>query len=478
MNTIIRGVRNAFRNVVRTGSIVVILSISIGLVIAMLAARQAVDTKIEDLKSSVGNTISISPAGFRGFEGGGSALTTEQLEKVKELAHVTGVTSSLSDRLSTDDTTNLESGIELGSLGGRFAPPTSSGSTAAPSTEGSENTDTEQPTMSRGNPMSSITITGVDNVESASIFGGSSVTWTSGQAFDATADDNEAAIGKALAEKNSLSVGDSFTAYGQELTVVGIYDTGTEFANNGVFVSLSTLQRLSDQADSITSATATVDSIDNLSTVTTAITDTLGSDTVDVTNSQETVDSTVAPLESVRTIALYSLIGAVVAGSVIILLTMIMIVRERRREIGVMKAIGATNSSIMKQFVAEAMTLTAMGLVVGLVFGIVAATPVTNMLVNNSSSTGTSQSAAGPSGRSGSGERTPGGGRGAQGGGFAGGREAVRGISQTAENIQSSVGIGTLLAGVFATLLIALLGSAVPAFMISNIKPAEAMRSE
>ncbi|NCC20614.1 ABC transporter permease, partial [Candidatus Saccharibacteria bacterium] len=330
MNTIIRGVRNAFRNVVRTGSIVVILSISIGLVIAMLAARQAVDTKIEDLKSSVGNTISISPAGFRGFEGGGSALTTEQLKKVKELAHVTGVTSSLSDRLSTDDTTNLESGIELGSLGGRFAPPTSSGSTAAPSTEGSENTDIEQPIMSRGNPMSSITITGVDNVESASIFGGSSVTWTSGQAFDATADDNEAAIGKALAEKNSLSVGDSFTAYGQELTVVGIYDTGTEFANNGVFVSLSTLQRLSDQADSITSATATVDSIDNLSTVTTAITDTLGSDTVDVTNSQETVDSTVAPLESVRTIALYSLIGAVVAGSVIILLTMIMIVRERR----------------------------------------------------------------------------------------------------------------------------------------------------
>ena len=190
MNTIIRGVRNAFRNVVRTGSIVVILSISIGLVIAMLAARQAVDTKIEDLKSSVGNTISISPAGFLGFEGGGSALTTEQLEKVKGLAHVTGVTSSLSDRLSTDDTTNLESGIELGSLGGRFAPPTSSGSTTAPSTEGSENTDTEQPTMSRGNPMSSITITGVDNVESASIFGGSSVTWTSGQAFDAAADDN------------------------------------------------------------------------------------------------------------------------------------------------------------------------------------------------------------------------------------------------------------------------------------------------
>jgi ABC-type antimicrobial peptide transport system permease subunit len=115
--------------------------------------------------------------------------------------------------------------------------------------------------------------------------------------------------------------------------------------------------------------------------------------------------------------------------------------------------------------------------VVGLVFGIVAATPVTNMLVNNSSTTETSQAAAGPNGQTGGGQMA-GGGRGSQGGGFAGGREAVRGISQTAENIQSSVGVGTLLAGVFATLLIALLGSAVPAFMISNIKPAEAMRSE
>lgn len=59
MNPYTRGVRNAFRNVVRTGSIVVILSISVGLIIAMLAARQAVQTKIDTVKSSVGNTISV-----------------------------------------------------------------------------------------------------------------------------------------------------------------------------------------------------------------------------------------------------------------------------------------------------------------------------------------------------------------------------------------------------------------------------------
>ena len=49
---------------------------------------------------------------------------------------------------------------------------------------------------------------------------------------------------------------------------------------------------------------------------------------------------------------------------------------------------------------------------------------------------------------------------------------------QALSNIESSVGASTLAAGVGATLLIAILGSAIPALMISKIKPAEAMRSE
>lgn len=70
MNMISRGARNAFRNYLRTGSIVIILGISIGLALSMLVAREAVTTKIETVKSSVGNTVTVAPAGARGFEGG------------------------------------------------------------------------------------------------------------------------------------------------------------------------------------------------------------------------------------------------------------------------------------------------------------------------------------------------------------------------------------------------------------------------
>jgi putative ABC transport system permease protein len=451
MNTITRGARNAFRNVIRTGSIVIILSISIGLIIAMLAARQAVDARIESLKSSVGNTISVSPAGAMGFEGGGEPLTAAQIAKLESLSHVTTVTSSLRDRLTTDDTTDLESSIETGSLGQRNGTQNSSSST-------SSSTTLPTPPAGMVNPMTSVQITGLNDTSTASVFGGSSITWTSGEVFDATGSANEAVVGTALAEKNDLSVGDTFSAYGVTLTVVGIYDAGTDFANNGVFVPLSTLQTISDQSGSITSASVSVDSVDNLSSVTTAVTESLG-DSADVTNSQETVDQLVSPLESVQTIALFSLIGAIVAGAVIILLTMIMIVRERRREIGVMKAIGSSNVGIMKQFVAEAVTLTTLALVVGTGIGILASAPLTNLLVDTSSSS--SQSGPGAGG--------PGGGRGGMM--FGVGRQAL-------ENIQSSVGVTTLAAGAGATLLIAILGSAIPALMISKVKPAEAMRSE
>ena len=78
------------------------------------------------------------------------------------------------------------------------------------------------------------------------------------------------------------------------------------------------------------------------------------------------------------------------AGAIIILLAMIMIVRERRREIGVIKAIGGTNRSVMTQFTSEALTLTVMGGIVGLAIGIAVSGPMTSSLVTNGQKTASS----------------------------------------------------------------------------------------
>lgn len=471
MNTITRGIRNAFRNTIRTFSIVLILGISVGLALSMLIARQAVQDKIDTIKSSIGNTISVSPAGARGFEGGGEALTSEQMNALGNITNVAAVRQQLSDRLTSDDT-SLESAIEAGSLGNRAQMRSGVGFQTPP---------TDMPPMEQRTNDSSgsssqvtrtftppVTVTGTNDVETPAVYGGDSVTFTSGEAFDPTSSEAVAVIGKAVAEKNSLEVGSTFTAYGTDVKVVGIYDTGNTFSNNGVIMPIGALQKLSERTGEVTSATITVNSVDNIDAVLAGVKSELGTK-ADVVSDQESAKTAVEPLESVKSISTYSVFGALGAGAIIILLTMMMIVRERRREIGVMKAIGSSNLKTVVQFMSEAVTLTFLGLIVGVLVSLIAAQPVTNTLVNNSASTTSS-----PTGPMGGGMmRQPG--RGGFAGQFNG---AATSALRSAESIKTSIGLDVLLYGVGIAFLIAILGSAFPAYFISKIRPAEVMRAD
>ena len=320
MNTISRGIRNAFRNTIRTISIVLILGLSIGLSLTMLLARQAVQSRIDTVKSSIGNTITIAPAGARGFEGGGEPLTTASINAVKTLAHVSSVTEILQARLTTTDS-NLVSAIEAGSLGRRNNANGSSDTTMPP--EGG-------PTGARGGSFTPpVQLTGVSSISNTALVGGGTLSLKSGENIDPSQDEAVAMIGSTLATKNNLSVGSTFTAYATTVTVKGIYDAGNNFSNNTVIMPLATVQRLSDQAGEISTATVQIDSIDHLDAATTSIKSTLGT-TADVTNQQDTSAQALEPLENIKTISLYSLIGSVIAGAVIILLSMMLLQKRRR----------------------------------------------------------------------------------------------------------------------------------------------------
>lgn len=483
MNTISRGIRNAFRNPVRTLSIVIILGLSIGLSLTMLIAHQAVGQKISSVKSSIGNTITIAPAGFSNFSQANNALTTSQLSKVSSLPHVTDLTETLTGRLTTigssqpsffgndnsssnsNNQTSLTSPVTIninrnksGGGGGLFI----NGGGSLPS-----------------NFSPPVEIIGTNNPHQLNAQTGNTAKLTSGQYIDGSKDSNDAMVSTSMASKNNLKVGSTFTAYGTTLTAVGIYDTGSEAGNSAIIVSLPTEQRLSGQSGDVTNAVATVDSLDNLSSTTTSIKNTLGS-SADVTSSLDQANEAVQPLNNVKNISLFSLIGAVVAGAVIILLVMVMIVRERKREIGVLKAIGGSNLKIMVQFMSEAVTLTILSAIIGLIIGIAAGSPVTNMLVTSSSSSNSASSAQfGSSGpgrisvsRSNGGSTTfhrP-------TGGFL--SRNAGSLRNSLSNIHANVGWSIILYGLGAAVLIAIVGSALASILIAKVRPAEVIRSE
>lgn len=469
MNAVTLGIRNAFRNTIRTFSIVIILGLSIGLSLVMLIAHQAVGDKINSVKSSIGNTITIAPAGFNPGSQANNALTTDGLGKVKTVKHVVGLSENLTDRLFTTGSSQPSFGFD-----GR-ASSSSGNSTTSLKSPVKINVDSNR---SGGGEGFHVFVSGGDSLPSnfsppVTFLGtndpvhlsGSSITIKSGQAIDGGQDTNEALVSTDMANKNGLKVGSTFQAYNQTLAVKGIFDSGTGGGNDTVILSLPALQRLSAQGNTVTDATATVDSLDNLSATTTVIKNTLGS-SADVTSSQEQADNTVKPLNNVRNVSLYSLIGAVAAGSVIILLTMIMIVRERKREIGVLKAIGSSNLRIMFQFMAEALTLAVMGAVIGLIIGVAAGSPVTKTLVDNS--TGSNPSGPAMFGR---GVRVGGPGPVARNFSRNG---TIRGI----QGVQAEIGWTIILDGLGAAVIIAVVGSALSSLFIANIKPAEVLRSE
>jgi putative ABC transport system permease protein len=451
----------------RSIGVVFILAVAIALSISMLIARDAVIAKINSVRASTGNTVTVSPKGFFGFEGGGTPLTATEVDGLLDLKNVTAVQESLSEELKSTQT-SLKSPTPTGSLGQQFGG--FGGGAGSSSSGGSGGTTFTIPVRVIGTNSPGNAVVGGAN-------GGGTEKLTSGSSFSPTSTSDVALVGATMASKNDLKVGSTFTAYGKTITVVGIYNAGSTFANADVLMPLATVQKLASATGEITNATVVVNNVNNVSSVVKAINAKIGTK-ADVTSTQATTEASLAPLNSVKTISTYTLFGAVIGAAIILLLSMLMIVRERRREVGVLKALGAPNKSIIAQFIAESTTFTVLGAIVGFIAGALLSSPIASALVSSTSNTTTS-----PGGF----VRAGGGGFGGGGNGFTppsgGGRSAsgnfrFGGFHSTLTTLHTSVGWSTLTFALLFAIVIAAVGSTVAVATIVRIRPAEVLRSE
>lgn len=88
---------------------------------------------------------------------------------------------------------------------------------------------------------------------------------------DYTAASTGALLGTTLAEKNGLAVGSTFTVKDQSFTVAGLFDAGTAFGNNALYLTLPTPQTLAELPGELSTMIVTVNSLENVDTAKTAL---------------------------------------------------------------------------------------------------------------------------------------------------------------------------------------------------------------
>jgi len=197
---------------------------------------------------------------------------------------------------------------------------------------------------------------------------------------------NEVVVGADLAEKYDLRVGGRFTIRDRDFTVVGIwkrnpYSTFDTGINSRAYVTLDALAAVLGESESIGMMSALAAPGHDPGEVARAIEAELPG--IETRTMQEQVEE----IRRVLTILIAVMVGllsiAVFVGSVSVVNTMVIAVRERTGEIGLKKAVGAEDVDILAEVLIDAGRLGGIGGAVG----VLAAWPVVagiNLYAQNS----------------------------------------------------------------------------------------------
>ena len=226
--------------------------------------------------------------------------------------------------------------------------------------------------------------------------------------------DDECVVSQEFAETNGLSVGDVITVGGTAmptpgrdteeltntyytLTVTGIYFDMTEEDSTGMFASslmnrrneiLTTFGALAEplqdgETGASVSATYYLKDPAMLEAFEAEVRGKGLSDEYLVSTDKAGYDKVVEPVVGMKKITLTFLIIVLILGAIILLLLSSIAIRERKYEIGVLRAMGMKKGKVALGLWLELLTITCVCVALGLLAGTLAAQPVSNMLLNS-----------------------------------------------------------------------------------------------
>jgi len=267
-------------------------------------------------------------------------------------------------------------------------------------------------------------------------------------------------ISSNLTDYYGKKVGDEIVIYGESFKIVGIYEPASQsfMGTREVYMNISDAQRVTGNTGNVSRLdvyaedVSYVDGIADVIKTYSGLYVTTYNDRME--RYQTMLENAESTLSQTQTTATQEILIAIAATSLIILFTMLYTVRERTKEIGILKAIGFSNWNVMSQFMLEGILISLMAGAVGIAIGSIGAPFLSSLLLPHISLFGGSSGRFQPS-------------FGSTNLGTTGSQ--VTSVALTPELILFAFGVAVLLGA---------LGSLYPAWRAARTSPMEALRYE
>ncbi len=184
-----------------------------------------------------------------------------------------------------------------------------------------------------------------------------------GRLYQATSED-EMLLGKVAAATQNLQIGQKTNLDGKEFTVVGIYETGNVFVDGGALVPLQTLQTLKNKLDELTLILVKLHATASVNDVVQKIESKYKNELVTLRDIGE-YNRSYQGAGLVRAGTWLVSLLALIIGAIGVMNTMIMVVYERTREIGILRAVGWRRSRVLRMILGESLLLSVLAAGIG-----------------------------------------------------------------------------------------------------------------
>lgn len=408
-------VKNAFRNMIRNKGKNFLIGIIITIVTLCtciaLAIHQAGTNLVQTYKDT--NPLSISfSLNMNELRNANddekndfAALSVEDVEKYGDSNLVKDYYYTLEASLSSDDVSAVNDNVRP-----------SGNDENAPD-------DLPEENINRGKDMGNIgdfRITAYSNFAYLSDFTDGVKKIVDGSMVTGDGDDDEIVISESLAEDNGIEVGDEVEFYlpsdedtTYTFTVVGVFeevrsDNSSDFmgmnalnGSNQIYANLSTVQKvLDDQGEDDTKLVANnglnaefyLYSNDDLDKFREEVQEKGLSSYYSVTTNEEEINQQLEPIQNIVSFSIQFLIVILIIGVVVLMIINFLNIRDRKYEIGVLRAIGMSKFKVTCQLILEIFFVAILSLIIGTTCGVLLAQPVTDKVLEQEISSYTENS--------------------------------------------------------------------------------------